>query len=511
MKVSLRPYQEQGVSEIRLQYMQGRKSVLFVLPTGGGKTVCFCYIAEQAAKKGNRICILVHRDELVDQTSRSLRDIGVNHGLIAARYSMDLSHSVQVASVWTLARRLHRIPPDFFQLIIVDEAHHAVAGSWANVIAHYRNARVLGVTATPERLDGKGLAGHFDDLILGPDTAWLTANGFLAPARVFAPPSRVDTSKLRTRMGDFRMDDAEEMLGQGGVMGDAVTHYARHIFPGTAIAFCCSVAHAEAVAEAFQRKGYRARSIDGTMDKAERRRLIQALGTGEVQVLTSCMIISEGTDVPSVTGAILLRPTQSVSLYLQMVGRCLRPAPGKTHAIINDHVGNSLRHGLPTDPREWSLEGRTKKQRDSGAPPLKVCPGCFACIPAAARECPECHHVFEAEQREYVTVEGDLVERTFQRGEQVEWLRDGHWQSGWKIRHAAEPGKGPGVWIGRDGMIEFVPPAHLRYPLKQQRAGAQSLEDLIAVGRQRGMKNPAGWARHVMAARQAKGQWKRLA
>lgn len=509
MKVSLRPYQEQGVAEIRLRYMQGRNSVLYVLPTGGGKTVCFSYIAEQASKKGNRICILVHRDELVDQTSRSLSNIGVQHGIIAARYSMDLSHSVQVASVWTLARRLHRVPPDFFQLIIVDEAHHAVAGSWASVIDHYANAKVLGVTATPERLDGKGLKDHFDDMVVGPDTAWLTANEFLAPAKVFAPPSRVDMSKLRTRMGDFRMDDAERQLQDGGIMGDAVTHYRRHIFPGTAIAFCCSVAHAEAVADAFQAQGIRARSIDGTMDKAERRQLIAQLGTGEVQVLTSCMIISEGTDVPSVSGAILLRPTQSVSLYLQMVGRCLRPAPGKTHAVINDHVGNSLRHGLPSDPREWSLEGKKKQERDAAAP-VKVCPGCFSCISPAARICPECGHVYEAEEREFAIIDGDLVERTFQRGEDVEWLRDGHWQGGWSIVSPLSP-QTSRVVIIRRGESHLAQPHHLRYPLKRQRAGAQSLEDLIAIGRQRGMKNPAGWARHVLAARQAKGQWERRA
>jgi hypothetical protein len=514
MKVSLRPYQDQGVAEIRLRYMQGRKSVLFVLPTGGGKTVVFSYITELASKLGNRICILVHRDELVEQTSRSLDAIGVSHGIIAAGRSMDLSCSVQVASVWTLSRRLHRIPASFFQLLIVDEAHHAVAGSWAKVIAHYANARVLGVTATPERFDGKGLLGYFDDMVIGPDAAWLTANGFLAPAKVFAPPSKVDTSKLRTRMGDFRMDDAERALQQGGIMGDAVTHYRRHLQGGTAIAFCCSVAHAEAVAKAFNDQGIRARSVDGTMDKAERRRLIEALGTGDVQVLTSCMIISEGTDVPSVSGAILLRPTQSLSLYLQMVGRCLRPAPGKAAAIILDHVGNSLRHGLPTDPRKWSLQGKLKQQRDA-APSVKTCPGCFAAIPSASRTCPECDHVFEAEGRDYITIDGDLVERTFKAGEVVEWLHGGHWQGGWTVQGVAASNLATSVVIERPARgnleVQIVAPHQLRYPLRRQQAGAQTLEDLIAIGHQRGMKNPYGWARHVMAARQAKGQWRHLA
>jgi superfamily II DNA or RNA helicase len=499
MKLSLRKYQQQGVSSIRLEYMERRNRVLYVLPTGGGKTVIFCYIAEQAAMKGNRICILVHRQELVSQTSEALDRLGVSHGVISAGHSMDLSHGVQVASVWTLARRLHQVPADFFQLLIVDEAHHAVAGSWAKVINHYRAAKVLGVTATPERLDGKGLGQYFDSMIVGPDSAWLTANGFLAPARVFAPPTKVDTSKLHVRGGDYRMEEAEDLMMQAGIMGDAVAHFRRHIDPGTAIAFCCTIAHAQAVADAFKGAGYRAAALDGNMDKETRRALIAKLGTGEVQVLTSCQIISEGTDVPSVTGAILLRPTQSLSLYLQQVGRCLRPAPGKTHAIINDHVGNSLKHGLPSDPREWSLEGRVKRQA-TAAPPVKVCPGCFAAIPTASRICPECGHQFEVEAPELTQIDGDLVERTFKVGEAVEWLRAGKWSSGWIVRRIVEgnallaPVSDP---LSRG--TEWASTVQLRYPLKKERANAKSLEDLQRIAAQRGYK--PGWAEHVWQSR----------
>jgi DNA repair protein RadD len=414
MSVTLRPFQATAVTEIRGAFMAGLRRVLFVLPTGGGKTFTFVYIAEQAAIRGNRVCILVHRQELVDQASRSLHAIGCQHGVIAAGYRQDLRHTVQVASVQTLARRLHTIPPDFFQLLIVDEAHHAVAGTWAKILAAIPRAHVLGVTATPERLDNRGLGDQFQTLIEGPDAGWLTEQGFLVPARIFAPPG-IDLSAVKRFDTKKGREDSDGILRQGQAMGDAVSHYRRTIedvHNGTAIAFCCSVAHAEAVAQAFREQGISAAMLDGNTDRGVRKRLISDLGTGQLKVLTSCDIISEGTDIPSVTGAMLLRPTDSLGLHLQQVGRVLRPCPGKTHAIINDHVGNTLRHGRPTDPREWSLEGRPKGKRSaSDALPIKVCDSCFSAIPAASPTCPECGHVFpQAAPRELAIVKGDLQE-----------------------------------------------------------------------------------------------------
>jgi DNA repair protein RadD len=415
MAVNLRPFQATAVAEIRGAFMAGRRRVLFVLPTGGGKTYTFVYIAEQAAIRGNRVCILVHRQELVDQASRSLHAIGCQHGIIAAGYRQDLRHTVQVASVQTLARRLHTIPPDFFQLLIVDEAHHAVAGTWAKILAAIPRAHVLGVTATPERLDGRGLGDQFEVLIQGPDAAWLTQEGFLVPARTFAPPG-IDLSGIRRFDTSKGKHDSEDRLRQGQAMGDAVSHYRRTIEPnhnGTAIAFCISVDHAAAVAEAFRAQGISAAMLDGNTDRGVRKRLINDLGTGQLKVLTSCDIISEGTDIPSVTGAMLLRPTDSLGLHLQQVGRVLRPCPGKEHAIINDHVGNSHRHGLPTDPRDWSLEGRPKgkPRKPSDALPVRVCPACFATQPAAQFTCDCCGHAIDPPKpRELTVVDGDLQE-----------------------------------------------------------------------------------------------------
>ena len=448
--MQLRPYQQQLITDIRLQYQMGRRRVLAVLATGGGKTVCFSYIAQSAARKGNRVCILVHRAELLEQASRSLKAMCIPHGLIQAGRSMNLTHAVQVASVGTIARRLHLLPRDFFQLVVVDEAHHTTAGTWSKVVDHFHTAHLLGVTATPIRGDGRGLGEHYEVMVQGPTAAWLTDNGFLARARVLAPPG-FDAAGLRKRMGDYDTKQAEQRVKQ--IHGDVFSHYCRHLSGQTAIAFCFSVAHAEAVADLFQRQGVAAASIDGTMDSPTRRGLLEDLGTGRLKVLTSCALLGEGVDVPSVGGCIMLRPTASVGLHLQMIGRCLRPSGDKV-AVVLDHVGNTLNLGHHLEDREWSLDGVKKRDREA-APSVKVCPVCFAANPANAQVCVECRHEFRPEVRELQVVPGELRE----------------------LQMRAR---------------------------RREQGGAQTLEDLIALGHQRGMKNPHGWAKHVMAARMAR-------
>jgi len=515
--MNLRPYQHQLITDIRLQYQLGKRSVLAVLPTGGGKTVCFSYIAQAAARKGNRVCILVHRQELLDQASRSLSGMDVQHGIIAAKRGMDLSHAVQVASVGTLSRRLHLLPKDFFQLLVVDEAHHTTAGTWAKTLAHFQAAKLLGVTATPIRGDGRGLGEHYQAMVQGPSAAWLTDNGFLAPAKVLAPPG-FSSAGLRKRMGDFDMTQAGELLQQGQAMGDCLTHYRQHLAGQTAIAFCCSIAHAEAVARLFQDAGIAAASIDGNTDSAKRRQLLIDLGTGKLKILTSCALIGEGVDVPSVGGCILLRPTASVGLHLQMIGRCLRPQPGK-RAVILDHVGNSLRLGHHLEPRDWTLDGIPKRDRDK-APSVKVCPQCFAAMASQAKQCGECGHTFAAEARELQQVEGELVEiqrETFRVGDLVKVNATGNqYVIGDIVRHPSPLGlhflwKDANLY---DALIPGRPDALgawaadcifvSRPNLKREQGTAQSMEQLVALGQQRGYKNPVAWAKHVMYARSLK-------
>jgi superfamily II DNA or RNA helicase len=508
--MNLRPYQTDLITDIRLQYQLGHRKVLAVLPTGAGKTVCFSHIAQAAAKKGNRVLIAVHRQELLDQACRSLP---MPHGVIAANRAMDLSAAVQVASVQTLARRLHKLPRDFFQLVIIDESHHSNAGTWAKVLEHFHQAHLLGVTATPIRLDGRGLGEHYQAMVEGPSAAWLTDNGYLAPARVLAPPG-FDTTGLRKRMGDFDTREAEHRIGT--IMGDCLSHYRKHLDGQTAIAFCCSVAHAEAVASLFQCNGIPAASIDGSMTSEQRRDLLQALGTGRIRVLTSCALIGEGVDVPSVGGCILLRPTASTSLHLQMIGRCLRPSPGKAAAVVLDHVGNTLRLGHHLEPREWTLEGLAKRDREK-APSVKVCPQCFAAMASQAKQCGECGHTFATEVRELQQVEGELVEHKalppfgpYKKGDIVRDLtlsRNTYVVFGvvpklkrlmvTNIESDLSIAMGFGVPINE---VEFISrPSKER---KRQQGTAQSLDDLRELAQQRGYKR--GWAERVYQARLAK-------
>jgi superfamily II DNA or RNA helicase len=514
MRLSLRDYQQTLVEQVRAVFRAGKRAPLVVAPTGAGKTVLFSYITDGAAAKGRRVWILVHRSELLDQTSRTLAEIGVGHGLIAAGESMNQVEAVQVASVQTLCRRLESVvPPD---LIITDECHHSVAGTYKKITDAFPRALHLGVTATPERVDGRGLGEVFDCLIRGPEVADLMARGFLSRPAYFCPPPQFDASSIRTTAGDFNRHDAEVVLDKPRIVGDAVAHYGR-ICPGApAIAFCVSVAHAQHVAEAFRAAGFRAASIDGTLSDFERRDLIASLGDGRLHVLTSCEIISEGTDIPVVTTGILLRPTQSLGLHLQQVGRVLRPvyakgmptttneerlaaiaAGPKPRAVILDHVGNCLRHGLAEEQRDWSLDGQTakkKKKRDGEAGDrVMQCKACFGTFLPASK-CPHCGKpTATGGGREVEQVAGELVELV------VPQL--GVSASGAAFRQC------PKCTHVHSERLEICPKCGRDHAAAEGRAkraeqgSAQTFAELIAIGKKRGMKNPHGWAAHVFRAR----------
>lgn len=372
--MQLRRYQQQAIEDLRNAYRAGSRSPLLCLPTGGGKTVILATIAAQAAAKGRQVLILVHRRELIHQTASKLQWAGLDHGIIAAGHPAT-DHAVQVASVQTLVRRLSRMAwhPS---LVIIDEAHHAAAGSWRQILDHWSNAYRLGVTATPCRLDGRGLGEAFDQLVLGPSVADLISAGFLSPARIYAPPVVADLSGIRRRAGDYANDQVAAAMDRPTVTGDAIAHYQRLAGGQQAIAFCCNVAHAVSVCDAFKTAGISAAVLLG--NTTDRDQVVAQYAAGTIRVLVTVDVVSEGFDVPAASCAILLRPTQSLGLYLQQVGRVLRPAPGKPHALILDHVGNVPRHGFPDDPREWSLAEGVVRSRGTAAPSVRTCPQCYA-------------------------------------------------------------------------------------------------------------------------------------
>jgi len=408
---ALRPNQSASVEDIRVSYLNGNRSPLLVYPTGGGKTIIFSYITNEASKRGKSVLILVHRIELLRQTSEKLTEYNVPHGLINPKYTPKYYETVQVASVQTLVRRLDKIPtPD---LIIIDEAHHATAGQWNKILDYFPDAKTLGVTATPIRTDGKGLDSCFDDLVKGPSIMDLIELGYLAQPKVYAPPNDIDFASMRTQMGDFKKDDANDAVDRPTITGDAVAHYRKLCDGAPAVAFCVSVAHAHHVAEQFRGAGYLAESVDGSMSDEERVRILGGLDNGTVQIVCSCDIISEGTDIPKIAAAILLRPTMSEGLYLQQVGRALRVCDGKDYAVILDHVGNTKRHGMPTQDREWSLKGRKKKKRSEREEVnigIAQCDNCFAVF-SPAPVCPECGEIIkETARKAPEEVGGELVE-----------------------------------------------------------------------------------------------------
>jgi DNA repair protein RadD len=423
----LRDYQDECVTAIRQAFTRWRR-VLFVLPTGGGKTVCFAYITVHAAAKGNRVIVLAHRQEIADQISAALAAMGVAHGRIQPGHAMT-DDPVQVGMVQTVARRLGAIPAP--ALLVIDECHHAVAGTWAKSAAAWPNAKVLGVTATPERLDGVGLRDAFDTMVVGPDVRELIDAGYLAPYRYLAPSTEIDLSRVRSIGSDYNTGDLERAVDQDGITGDVVEHYLKHIAPRTAIGFCVSVAHAEHVAVRFRDAGIPASSIDGAMSSDQRHDLVNRLRIGAIRVLTSCEIISEGFDAPAVGGAILLRPTQSFALHRQQIGRCLRPKDDGSAAVIIDHVGNVFRHGLPDAPHEWSLDSKKRTQAER----QKATSSC--------RKCKACGEVFATGAGHDVCPMPDAEDCTFRprflperEGVLEEFVPPPAWTHGIDIRHA---------------------------------------------------------------------------
>jgi len=453
---TLRPYQQAGLQAIREAYGSGYRRVLYVLPTGSGKTVCFTYIARGIQAKGKRVLIVAHRRELLDQISGALRQWGVPHATLSGG-SRGIPHTnVVVASVFTLVNRLkHWPPPD---LVIGDEAHHFTVGSsWGTVVKAFPQAKVLGVTATPERLDGKGLGDVFDHMIVGPSVAELTAQGFLSPAEVYAP-AKPNLAGVAKRGGDYVRSQLETAMDKPSITGDAIEHYLRLVPGRRAVAFCVSIQHAKDVAEQFRRAGVVSEHIDGSQDDALRAERIAAFRAGRVQVLTSCDLISEGFDLPSIECAILLRPTESLGLYMQQVGRAIRPAEGKDRTVILDHAGNTLRHGFIDEPRDWTLtEGAVKKRTSSETTvPIRMCPKCYA-VHRPAPTCPRCGYEYKV---------GRVVEQRQGTLEQISSVEE----------------------------TMIAPDADMR----------RSYHQLVAVARKRNYPNPQRWAFSIVETQAAK-------
>lgn len=480
---SLRDYQEDFVAKVRKE-MRTARAVLLVAATGAGKTVVFSYIARQSSLKGKRVLILAHRDTLIKQASRKLRDNGVQHGIIMAGFTPHPRRLVQVASVQTLVRRVEKMKAAEkaagdaaraaalkagkseaeaetaavlaeqalgFDLIVIDEAHLSAADSYKTIIDAWPKAKLLGVTGSPIRLDGKGLGlhagGSYEVLVQGISIKQLIARGYLVKPKYFGSKEKVDLSGVGKKGGDYDTDALASIMDKPKITGSAIEEY-KKTCPGVpAVAWCANVAHARHVAEQFNAAGIPALALSGEDDSAARDAALEALSNGTLKVITFAMLLVEGVDCPAIGAVILLRPTMSLSSYLQVIGRGLRPiyAPGmpletdedRFAAIdagpkgricyVLDHCDLWKKHGFAHAEREWSLEGQVKKkgkkkkqddEEDSG---LMQCKKCWHVWEPAADDaepkCPECGHVHKRKVRKMEHADGELTEITEEMAE----------------------------------------------------------------------------------------------
>ena len=439
----LRDYQRDLYDKTVVAMRDGYRRPLVVAPCGAGKSYLF---AEMARKTVGEVLVLVHRNELKQQHEELLSTLRIEN--------------TRVETYQTEYRRLGQYPKP--RLLIVDEAHLSRSNTWKKIIDYY-DTYTVGMSASPCRLDGKPLGDIYDVLIEGVDTRWLIENKRLAPYEYYAPMS-VDTSGLRTVAGDYVVSDLERLMNERYIYGDVVDNYIRFADGERTIAYCVSVKHARAVAEAFRADGIRAESLSAETPAKQRKRILEDFRSGEITVLCNCTLLSEGISIDEISCVMLLRPTESVALGIQQMMRCMRYLPGKTAKIV-DCVGNYLRVGLPDESREWSLSKPVQKRKqhdDRGNFYIRCCPECYMTF-ATAPKCPFCGSDYPLHPRE------------IQMKKEIE--------------------------LARITAEEAARVNEAKKRSRQEQGRAQSFEELVRLGRQRGYKNPAFWAAQILRGR----------
>lgn len=380
--MNLRPYQNDAISNIRSECVKGLKKILLVAPCGAGKTVVLSQLAKMTTGKGNQVLVLAHRQEIIEQIDETFRTRGVNMKLC------------KIMMMQTATRRIKKIK--YPSLIIIDECHHSSCVSYQKIIDAFNKALVLGFTATPTSHSG-GLGKIYQTIIETVSAKWLIKNNYLAPYDYYAP-SVADLTGLHVKMGEYVTKEVEERLIKKSIFGDVIGYYRQLADGKKAICYCSSVNHSKQMAENFRAAGIPAEHIDGETSKAERNSIVKKFKSGEIRILCNVDLISEGFSLDDCEVAILLRPTKSLTLYIQQSMRCMRYKPEKKSVII-DHVGNYARFGLPDQDREWTLDPKKKgAKKEENEVKVRQCLGCFY-THEWADTCPKCGFIYPIAQR----------------------------------------------------------------------------------------------------------------
>jgi DNA repair protein RadD len=415
MTAVLRPYQTDITAEFERHVERGDRRILLVAPTGSGKTIIASSIIAGCTR---RVLVVAHRREIVNQTSAKLIAFGVHHGIIQAGDDDKLRPQarVQVASIQTLHARAIRSSTMLMPLaglLIIDEAHHACSMTYEKLIEAYPDAIVLGLTATPSRGDGRGLGGIFETLIECPQIPELIEGKYLVRSRIYAPVDP-DLHGVKTQAGDYVENQLADRMDRPKLVGDIVTHWHKYGERRRTVAFACSVGHSVHIRDEFVKAGVRAEHLDGTTPKDEREAILARLASGDTEVVTNCMVLTEGFDCPDIGCITLARPTKKMGLYRQMIGRGLRPADGKSDVVILDHSGAVFRHGLPEDRVEWTLDPDLRatapehtKRQSSHDSKLIECSQCST-LRLGGKPCPHCGFLPQRPAQYVAHVDGNL-------------------------------------------------------------------------------------------------------
>lgn len=540
MTISLRPYQEAGIEAIRAAIRSGARRVLAVAATGAGKTIIATSIIDGARRKGRRSLFLAPRREIISQTYRKLIEAGLPHddvgvilaGVESGARSADPGDpwrlaarrpgaSVQVASVDTLRNRAKPLA----DLVFLDEAHRSIAPSYEALLASYPEASVVGLTATPWRADGKGFRSLYQGLVVVAPPKTLMDAGFLVEPRVWSVPSGSlpDLSGVRVKGGDYDATELARACDRATLVGDIVEHWQRHAPGQRTVCFAASVEHSKHIAERFRAAGIAAEHLDGETDIATRAGILGRLASGETLVVCNCAVLTEGWDMPAVSCCILARPTKSTTLYIQCAGRVLRPAPGKAGAVILDHAGCALEHGLPHEEREYSLDAPKKRKRGAAEDCAKMCPECFAVLALGTVTCPECSaELPRPERRGIEETGGELVE--VKPGAHLKHLQAWSdfcdaWREENARRMATETGRPRKAgwllfaWKKRHG---YPPPRGVKMPRNSPEElariaeldGAKAAAELAeVVSFERALPKPSAWAAEPVATPMRRVAW----
>lgn len=381
--MEFREYQATGVSKILTAFASSRR-VLYCLPVGGGKTYVACGVMA-AMRPGRRALVIAHRIEILRQMRRSMRECGIDASRVIIR-------SPQRSA------GLSKEQLDSIDIVIVDEAHHAGSPSYRKLLARMPEARILGLTATPHRRNG--LREDFDDLLVGPSPQDLVDQGVLVAPRCWSVPEErePDLKGVGSIGGDYNRAQLERAINKPHLVGDVVREWKEHAAGRSTLVFTSGMKHAAAVLSAFVDGGVDARFLCGKTEKRERERTLADFDAGRFQVLINILLLGEGVDVHRIDCVQLVRPTRSLVLFLQTIGRGMRPSPTGFGLLVLDHSGAWRKHDSPLAPRDWSLEPSEARGRRSRPMPMaKRCEACGFMTALSAVECKECGTSFQAE------------------------------------------------------------------------------------------------------------------